>query len=346
MIEFAILSQLKDEEYFIETWLDHYFNLGFQHIFLLDDQSKNSVKNIVENLKKPYINNITVIEIDFSQEDFFRDNFKNSKLYNIYYYEMFKVLSKQHYILNLMLQILSTKNIKWLMYCDLDEFLNLKNFNSIGEYINYYSLKYPDLTSIVFTWVSFGSGFNSHVIEGTNIYEKFLYSEKDIEVYGYGKFITKLEYTPLSEIHFPIINKGKIYTPYKYGDLIEFKFKLNEERVDHNLYNAYLSHYKHTEFINVVNRRMKREFAAMPFVPHKADFILNEDSKLLQCLNTSMLKYSSNVKDKKIKKIVINKPKIINLKLYNQKYNCNLKDDDEMIEHFYKNNTDIYLNIN
>jgi hypothetical protein len=97
----SVYCQIKDENNIIKQWINHYLNLNFDHIYLVDDQSKTPIKNIINN--NEYLKNkITVITIDFSSDDFYNCTpiFVNSLLYDENLYKTYNK-SKQIYMLNI-----------------------------------------------------------------------------------------------------------------------------------------------------------------------------------------------------------------------------------------------------
>ena len=108
----------KNEAHILKEWIEHYLYHGFEHIYLLNDKSTDNYMEIV----KPYIEKgiLTLYDIDEPYE-----LGRQSKLYDEYF--MPKLINKE---------------IKWLLICDLDEFLwstRQKDIKNILKYSDYLS---------------------------------------------------------------------------------------------------------------------------------------------------------------------------------------------------------------
>ncbi len=96
---FSIGAIFKNEALGIKEWIEHYIFHGVDHIYLLNDDSNDKYKEIIE----PYIEKgiVTLIDIEFE-----RIKNRQSLIYNKY-----------------LLPILNNKITRWLLICDLDEFV-------------------------------------------------------------------------------------------------------------------------------------------------------------------------------------------------------------------------------
>ncbi len=138
----SICAIAKNEEPYIKEWLDHHFKIGFEHIYLLDnndDEIKLELFLSDYNLR----NRITIIGFNRIKPSF------QSAAY--------------HYcMLNYGFET------KWMAFIDIDEFFILKKHDDINIFLKSYN-KYP---SIIVSWVTFGSNGQVYKKEG-GVLERF-----------------------------------------------------------------------------------------------------------------------------------------------------------------------------
>ena len=95
MTSLAIISYFKDEAHILNEWILHHLNFGISHIYLVDNGSNDSYKELLVN----YSQEVTVfVGPDVSQIRA--------------YQEVYKVVQNKH---------------DWVIFLDLDEFLYIKN---------------------------------------------------------------------------------------------------------------------------------------------------------------------------------------------------------------------------
>jgi hypothetical protein len=127
------------DELNINQFISHYINLGFNHIFIREDL--NSKFNIQYFIDKKYLSLITILKYETgsqgSDAKYFIDN------------------------------ILSKNNYEYCFFIDADEFLYLKNYDTIQEFL---SDGYNEYDTIGFRWILFGHGF----IENQSIYDSII----------------------------------------------------------------------------------------------------------------------------------------------------------------------------
>ena len=106
----CIVAIAKYENDYIREWIEYNLNLGFDHIFIGDnnDDHKEDIFTIVEDYVKD--NKVTVVNI----KDF---NIKQIDFYKMSY-------------LNLV------GNFDWVLYYDIDEFLVLKKHKNVNDYLS------------------------------------------------------------------------------------------------------------------------------------------------------------------------------------------------------------------
>lgn len=110
----ALFCAVRNENIYINEYIEYYLNLGFNHIYIVDNSSDDQL-DIIINPK--FKNNISIINIRTQHkiDNFFKDY--QSKLYT----SLYNIYSFKY---------------DWVAFFDIDEFLILKKHNTIQEYIS------------------------------------------------------------------------------------------------------------------------------------------------------------------------------------------------------------------
>lgn len=122
----SICAIAKNEEPYLIEWLDHHFSLGFNHIYIIDNNDHFGLKDFLLD----YLKEGTVTIIDFQK-------IKPSNQVPAYEYCL---LNYGH-------------ESRWMAFIDIDEFVVLAQDKDINRFLNRY-LKYP---SILMNWVMYGA---------------------------------------------------------------------------------------------------------------------------------------------------------------------------------------------
>ena len=117
----------KRENLYIQEFVNHYKNLGYNHIFIYDNNNVDE-ENFDTVLKKE-------IEENFVSVVDYRGRNNNRQLFEAYIdcYEK------------------NNKNYDWLSFFDIDEFLELKNSSNIQELLD--NERYKNCQNIKFNWL-------------------------------------------------------------------------------------------------------------------------------------------------------------------------------------------------
>jgi hypothetical protein len=227
------------DEYLINEWIAHYILLGFTKIYIYDHLSIKPIKETAKIFidSKQYKDRINIQRVD-------RLLFQKSKVY----LNSFIIAKEQGY--------------DWCLYVDADEFLYLKNFDNIEDYIKWYSLSKPNAIQIGIPWVMFGS--NGHNLppekdilsnfvksaEFNNIHIKVLCNVKNMN----------LSNVPISEPHYIKFNNYLIYSFL--SDFSDFN-KTQSWKFD-NKYNSltldvYIAHYQNQSYQTYLERKVYRD---------------------------------------------------------------------------------------
>lgn len=126
----VICAIAKNENIYIAEWVEYYFNLGFDHIYLYDNNA-STTEYVGNFIPEKYRGKVTIFNIN----DDYRYHLQT------YYYKEFYANYK--------------KTFNWVAFFDIDEFLDLNNeFKDINEFLA--QNKFNNINQIVFKWKLFG----------------------------------------------------------------------------------------------------------------------------------------------------------------------------------------------
>ncbi len=58
----SLLLLIRDENEYLEEWLEHYFRIGVDHVYIYDNQSDIPVQEYLHSVNSPYLDRITIVE--------------------------------------------------------------------------------------------------------------------------------------------------------------------------------------------------------------------------------------------------------------------------------------------
>lgn len=342
----VVYLQIKDDDYLLYYFIEHYIKIGFQHIYIIDDNSEIPVFDKIKNHK--YFSKLTTIRIDFSNEDYY--NKSSTFLYSNYYHVDIPYLKyRQLYILNWFIKYYRT-NFKWIFVCDADEYLYLREYKNINNYLKYYSNKYVNLGGVLFYWCIFGSSYLNYFPNDNekHLFENFTLSENVLS--SYGKMIIDVDCISFfSGIHSNQLSDKKMYTPsdknqnqmtvVQVNNINAFYYHSPSTNIPFSKVNAYLTHYMTTDCHNFIYRRFFRNTANNR---DKSFLTITWLSRFNDVLNLDMFKYIDNVKTSNSFNHNLEFKKVISLERYNSFYNINLSNIVDMYKHFYENKTMLF----
>jgi len=141
-LKVAICAVAKNENKYIKEWVDYHLHLGFDNIFIYDNNDSNSEK--ISDI----INNDKVIIYDWFniqsiQSKAYTDCFNNQK-----------------------------NNFDWILYIDIDEFVVLEKYNNIKQFL---SNEYFNNTYIIrLNWMHFDDNDELDIInDNYNVFNRF-----------------------------------------------------------------------------------------------------------------------------------------------------------------------------
>ena len=144
-MEISLVCIAKNEDNYIDEWIDYHLKLGFDYIFIY----QNDWRYISEK-ENPRVIKLTC---DGNSNNF----------------------SLQHTVYNHFVQN-SIGYTDWAMFMDVDEFLVLKKHNSIKEFIE----QYKDLNAIGINWFLYGDNNLQDYDESRGVLKRFTKRQKQV----------------------------------------------------------------------------------------------------------------------------------------------------------------------
>ena len=226
-LKLAICTMARDENLYINEYLDYYFKLGFDHIYIFDDNEKVT-DNISQAINDSYKNYVTIYN--------YRRIIKDQRIAYTLCYEM----NKNKY--------------DWIFMNDIDEYLVIKN-ESLKHYLSRNRFKKCDF--IKFHWV-LANDNNLLYYDNRSLFERFKPPYKldtHITTMVRGN-IDDLQY----DIHTPFISPHRNVSCDNKGNIYKNKEILFQDVFDINIDTAFIIHYKYKsteEYINKYKRGYK-----------------------------------------------------------------------------------------
>jgi len=119
-MQVVVCALAKNEHLYINEWVQHYFKLGFDKIYLFDNDDKDS-PYIKDYIDKKYLDSIKIINARGTNREGMQHDFYT----NFYKYEK--------------------DNFDWCLFCDIDEFLtgidNIKDFLKDKRFLPYQQIR-------------------------------------------------------------------------------------------------------------------------------------------------------------------------------------------------------------
>lgn len=140
----AICVLIKDENDYLDEWIDYHLNLGIDEIFLYEDYESISHLDIVE----PYGNRVHLNSIDimFNSDDISNNIPYTGERVQVLLFDWFPNVYRNDF--------------DWILFIDLDEFLILKK--PLHDLLN----EYDDKSAIYLRWKWYGASGHINKPEG------------------------------------------------------------------------------------------------------------------------------------------------------------------------------------
>lgn len=124
----SICLIIRDENEYLEEWLNWHIRQGVQHFYIYDHGSKYSVKEFIKTLSVAVKERVTVIDFggkhDFAQHEAYNDCIEK--------YET---------------------ESKWIGFIDSDEFVRIKNGKTLSEFL----MDYEEYAGVFMAWIIYGA---------------------------------------------------------------------------------------------------------------------------------------------------------------------------------------------
>ena len=184
-MKIGVCIRAKDEQKIISTWVKYYIQLGFDKIVIYDNMSNPSIENTLRETNM----------FDQSKVEIIIDNCNYSNQSNLY----------QACIDN-------NKDLDWLLLCDADEFLYIKDWN-LKDFLNQYS---ADTCTILINWVVFGTSKLLHYDNNKTVFEQFTKRESYNHFWNIfvKSFIRPKLIETVGNVHITFNSKYKIKSVY------------------------------------------------------------------------------------------------------------------------------------
>jgi len=200
----GVCIRCKNEEKIICDFVKYYINLDFDRIIIYDNLSNPSVEEILKK-KNLLIDNKVFIYID----EFIGNG--------------------QHIIYQKCID--ENKDLDWLLLCDPDEFIYIKD-NNIKGFLNEFS---EDTATIFINWLVFGSSGNKQFDHTKTLFEQF--TKREDYTHFWNHFVKSFIRPSL------IKNFGNVHTTcnlnYKtknvYNEQVKFNYPRDNEIIDRKL---------------------------------------------------------------------------------------------------------------
>lgn len=232
------------DEYLINEWIAHYFLLGFCTVYVYDHLSVTPIRQTASI----FLNNAT-----------YSDRLIVKRIDDPVIGKGFVIKNSFHYA--------KENNYDWAMYVDADEFLYLRDFDNISQYIESFLLKKPDTLQIGFPWVLFGSnGLDTD--PPNNILESFTksqeYNNNHIKTICRVQLIdTKNATVPLPHFlkysSFP--EHSYLSDFYDFDPITSWSFKKTYPTLS---LDAYIAHYQFQSYDTYIRRKVARDRDDLP----------------------------------------------------------------------------------
>ncbi|MBY0351694.1 glycosyltransferase family 2 protein, partial [Tabrizicola sp.] len=141
---------MKNESHLIEEWLDHYFSMGVDHVFLIDNGSTDDTVLKVAPWQRD--GRVQVISLPEPHQQI------------LHYWSAF-----QHFRI--------AERCKWLIVVDIDEFLFCKSGERLGHYLD----RQRGIDAIYVNWTVFGS--SGWDMQPTSARQSFVMAEPKLSRY-------------------------------------------------------------------------------------------------------------------------------------------------------------------
>ena len=272
-LRLAICTMARKENLYIKDYVDYYLKLGFDHIFIFDD-NEPGVEKISDVIDNSYHETVTIYD--------YNTIIKDQKVAFTLCYEM----NKYKY--------------DWIFMNDIDEYLVIRN-DSLKHYLSNKNFKKCDF--IKFHWV-LATDNNLLHYDNRSLLERFKGPYKlntHIKTMVRGN-IDDIQF----DIHTPFISPHRNISCNNKGEIYKNKEILFQDVFDINIEKAYIIHFKYKsteEYVNKYKRGYHWRIGNIEFMMMRIREYFKDNNATLEKieyverelnLNLSELKYGLN----------------------------------------------------
>lgn len=175
----AICLICKNENDYINEWIEYHLNIGIEHFYIYDNMSDTPIK---DTIKTEFLDKCTVVDWNLNVKE--HGNIQILCYDNCIYHHK--------------------KEAKWIAFIDVDEFIDIKDGSNINEFIK----RYDNYDGLYIDWITYNA--NGEIKKTDKpVRERFLticpyYDFEDVR----GKCIVKAHKICGMSPHFPIMPKN------------------------------------------------------------------------------------------------------------------------------------------
>lgn len=149
-MKFGLFTIIKDEQEYLDEWIQYHIKLGIDQIFVFEDVFSESHKSICDK----YPNVVTLLSVlslyNEKEQAKITEAKKKKTVYAGYQIQfMYQILTHLH----------NTTDLDWVFYLDIDEFLTLKNKR---QKLSTQFKPFTDYDIVVLQWLNYNANGNIH----------------------------------------------------------------------------------------------------------------------------------------------------------------------------------------
>ena len=267
-MKIGVCIRAKDEQKIICDWVSHYLKLGFDKIFIYDNMSEPSIESSLR--EKNLLNNKIFIKIDPVQ-------YSNQP---VIYHEC----------------IDENKDLDWLLLCDADEFLWLKE-GTIKDFLSKFS---EDTCTVLINWLVYGTSNLQTYDRNKSVFKQFTMREEYSHFWNrfVKSFVRPTMIEKLGNVHITYNENYKVCNIYDNIIIINDPNKC--DYLDCNLNDnspIELVHYMTLDYESMLNKRTKNAKQALGFT-------LKDNKYSLEWYKSETYGFKDNIKDFRMKKYI------------------------------------------
>ncbi len=235
-LNIALCCIAKDEDEYLSEWIEYYFDIGFSHIYIYDNNDTDSINDIIAKYQ-----NITIINVrNKTNKDF------PLGMQQTCYMDCYKEYGKLH---------------DWIAFFDIDEFLYIENGDNISTFLK----KFPkDATIIHIYWKVYG---DNDILKnnGISCIDRFVLPLEH-DVCWTKDIIENSQLKSILKCNTPIANTPRVHSfEVLSGVCYDAEYnKCNSKDGHHFPYthkNAYLKHFRTKSIDEFLKKRMNGQLA-------------------------------------------------------------------------------------